>query len=85
MTPIRNGIILRNRVSSLEKRKRRLKRLRHGRHLKWRGLHLSQRLQLDIQMQKEQRAKKRIEKKKKRVARRETAKLNRTLKRRRRR
>ena len=83
MTPIQNGNALRKRFRSLEKKKRYLKRAERMRRMRVRRLRLHQRLKLDVHLYQEKRKKERIEKKKKRIARRETAKLNRTLKRRR--
>lgn len=83
MTPKRKRTVLRHRVRSLRKRQRMLKRLERRRRVSIKGLRLSQRLRLDLLNKKKAREKKREERKKKLVAKRETAKLNRTLKRRR--
>lgn len=85
MTPKRKRTILRYRVRSLRKRQRMLKRLERRKHIGMRGLRLSQRLRLDLLHNKQVREKRKAERKKMLVAKRETAKLNRTLKRRRRR
>ncbi len=85
MTPTRKKRILRKRLHVLNKRKRLLKRAERKRRRRVLRLRLNQRLKLGIALYREQRASKRLERKKKRIARAETAKLNRTLKRRRKR
>lgn len=85
MTPARDIMILKRRFRSLKKRERFLKSIQRKRHRRVRRLRLHQRLQLDLNNWKTQRKQKRAARRKRSSAKRETAKLNRTLKRRRRR
>ncbi|MBQ9983168.1 MAG: hypothetical protein IJP29_01125 [Lachnospiraceae bacterium] len=83
MTPIQKKRLLRRRMRMLEKRKRYIKSMERKRRVSVMGLRLHQRLQSDIQGKKMLRAKRSAERKQRLVAKRETAKLNRTLRRRR--
>lgn len=83
MTPIQKKRLLRRRMRMLEKRKRYIKRMERNRRVSVMGLRLHQRLQLDIQGKKMLRAKRKAERNQRLAAKRETAKLNRTLRRRR--
>ena len=79
MTPISDIMILKRRFRTLKKRHRFLTRMEQKRRARVRTLRLRQRLRLDIL----QRKLRKVERKKAQQAKRETAKLNRTLKRRR--
>lgn len=83
MTPIQKKRLLRRRMRTLERRKRYLKRMERNRYMSIIGLRLHQRLRLDIQEKRLRRAARKAERKQRMAARRETAKLNRTLRRRR--
>lgn len=83
MTPVRNTIVLKRRFRALKKRRRFFNRAEHRRHMRLRILRLRQRLRLDLIKKQQERKQRRVEKRKLKVAKRETAKLNRTLKRRR--
>lgn len=85
MTPIRDNIILKKRFRELKKRQRFLKQVERNRRRRVFMLRLHQRLQLDVHSHIKKQGERRMEAKKKRIAKQETAKLNRTLKRRRRR
>lgn len=79
MTPMNDIRILKRRFRALEKRRRFLKRMEQKRRVHVGTLRLRQRLRLDILQYKLHK----LERRKAKQAKRETAKLNRTLKRRR--
>lgn len=83
MTPIQKKRLLRHRMRTLERRKRYMRRAERKRRTRIMGLRLHQRLQLDIREKKRVRAIRKIERKQRLEAKKETAKLNRTLRRRR--
>ena len=83
MTPKHKSRILQFRVLSNERKKYLLKRAERERRVRVRRLRLSQRLRLDIYNWKMSHSKRYAEHKKKLSAKLETAKLNRTQKRRR--
>lgn len=85
MTPVRKKNVLQYRFRSLKKHNRFLKKAERRRRICVHGLRLSQKLRLDIHNWKVSHGKRYAECKKRISAKRETAKLNRTLKRRRRR
>lgn len=83
MTPIRDSRILKKRIYSLKKRERTLKRIERKRRRRVLRLRLRQKLRLDLYNWKVKHKQYRADCRKKNIAKRETAKLNRTLKRRR--
>lgn len=83
MTPKHKRRILQSRIRSNERQNQLLKRAERERRVRVRRLRLSQRLRLDIYNWKLSRSKRYAEHKKRISAKLETAKLNRTLKRRR--
>lgn len=84
MTPIFKKNVLQYRFRSLKRHNRFLKKEERKRRIRVRGLRLSQKLRLDIYNWKVSQGKRCADYKKRFSAKRETAKLNRTLKRRRR-
>ncbi len=83
MTPIHERKILKKRMNALKKRERNLNRIARMRHRCVLRLRLRQRLRLDLYNWKMKHKQHRAACRKKTMAKRETAKLNRTLKRRR--
>ena len=83
MSPIRSRKVLKKRLYALRKREHFLKRMNLNRRSCVLRLRLRQRLRLDLYNWKMKQKQRRAEQKKKSIAKKETAKLNRTLKRRR--
>ncbi len=75
--------MLKRQIRSLKKRERFLKRMEKQRRVRIYGLRLHQRLQMDLHQWYKQMKMRHLENRKKSSAKKETAKLNRTLKRRR--
>ncbi len=83
MTSVRDKKVLRKRMNSIKNRERTLKRTERKRYRRVRRLRLRQRLRLDLYNWRMKQKQHQAERRKKMIAKRETAKLNRTLKRRR--
>lgn len=83
MSPIRDRKVLKKRLYTLKKRERYMKKGERKRHRRVLMLRLHQRLRLDLYNWRTKQKQYKAERKKKSIAKRETAKLNRTLKRRR--
>ncbi len=78
-----NTRLLKRQFRSLKKRERFLKRMEKQRRVRVYGLRLHQRLQMDLHQWYKRMKMQRLENRKRTSAKKETAKLNRTLKRRR--
>ena len=85
MTPIEKRKMLKKKMNSLHKRQRLMKEMEKKRRRRVCVMRLHNRLRMNLFGRKAMRKQSREERKKKTMARRETAKLNRTLKRRRKR
>lgn len=83
MTPIQDKVIMKRRYRAMNRRRRLVKKAQRKKRMRVWGLRLSERLRMDLQKSKEKRKLYRLKMKQRYMAKRETAKLNRTLKRRR--